>query len=73
MRERTERLPAKIRITATEGRGVSSIPLSIDERHSARAGLALLSRVSKSIATLDRATRGHADDVQQQEAAADGR
>lgn len=51
-------LPAQLRITATQGRGVSRIQVMVDESlPSAAAGLALLARVAPDIARIDREVR----------------
>lgn len=59
---RTVPLPPQVRITATQGRGVCRIQVMVDESQpSAAAGLALLARVSQSIANIDREVRRSAE------------
>jgi hypothetical protein len=50
-------LAPKVMISATEGRGVSTVKLFVDDGEPADAGLALLSRLAPAIATIDRTTR----------------
>ncbi len=59
---RTVPLPLQVKITATQGRGVCRIQIMVDESQpSAAAGLALLARVSQSIAHIDREARRSAE------------
>lgn len=54
---RTDPLPAQVKITATQGRGVNHIQVLVDDSQSSAAGFALLARVSQSTASLDREAR----------------